>query len=121
MNKRTVISIALAVGITAAPLSAARAQTAYQVPYYYNPLFLPFLVVGAALGTAALIVTLPIRVVCADCLPPPQAYYPFYAGPPTPAYPPQPATYAPAYPPTSTYPAAQPAITYSVPPQPTYR
>ena len=54
MNKRTAISIALAVGITAAPLSAARAQTAYQAPYYYNPLFLPFLVVGEALGTAAL-------------------------------------------------------------------
>src|SRR5438067_13906626 len=56
MNKRTAISIALAVGITAAPLSAARAQTAYQAPYYYNPLFLPFLVAGAVLGTAALIV-----------------------------------------------------------------
>ena len=122
MNKRTAISIALAVGITAAPLSAARAQTAYQAPYYYNPLFLPFLVVGAALGTAALIVTLPVRVVCADCLPPPEAYYPFYAGPTTPAYPPQPVTYAPAYPPTASYPAYPPAtgyqqqpITYSAP------
>jgi len=113
MNKRTAISIALAVGITAAPLSAARAQTAYEVPYYYNPLFLPFLVAGAVLGTAALIVTLPVRVVCADCLPPPEAYYPFYAGPTTPAYPRQPVTYAPAYPPATGY--QQPPITYSAP------
>ena len=69
MNKRTAISIALAAAMAVAPLSAARAQTAY----YSNPLFWPFLAAGAILGTAALIVTSPIRVVCADCLPPPQA------------------------------------------------
>ena len=94
MNKRTAISIALAVGMTAAPFSAARAQTAYEVPYYSNPLFWPFLAAGAILGTAALFVTSPIRVVCSDCLPPPYAYYPFYVGPPAPAYAPQPAAYS---------------------------
>ena len=93
------MSVALAAAIAAAPLAAARAQTTY----VYNPLFWPFLAAGAVLGTAALIVTAPIRVVCADCLPPPYAFYPFYVGPP-PA--PQPAVYtAPA----------QPGITYSYP------
>src|SRR3954453_3331778 len=111
-SKRTAISIALAAGIAAAPLSAARAQTPY-----YNPLFWPFLAAGAVLGTAALIVTAPIRVVCSDCLPPPYAYYPFYVGPPVPPYAPQPVTYsAPAYPPAPGYPAGQPPITYSAPP-----
>ena len=78
--KRTAISVVLAAAIAAAPFSAARAQT----PYYANPLFWPFLAAGAILGTAALIVTAPIRIVCSDCLPPPYAYYPFYAGPPVP-------------------------------------
>jgi hypothetical protein len=97
--KRTAMSVALAAAIAAAPLSAARAQT----QYIYNPLFWPFLAAGAVLGTAALIVTAPIRIVCAECLPPPYAFYPFYSGPP-PA--PQPAVYA--APP-------QPGITYSYP------
>jgi hypothetical protein len=101
--KRTAISFLLAAVIAAAPFSAARAQT----PYYANPLLWPFLAVGAVLGTAALIVTAPIRVVCADCLPPPYAYDPFYARPPEPAYPPQPAIYY--------APASQPPITYSAP------
>jgi hypothetical protein len=103
--KRTAISVMLAAAIAAAPFSAARAQT----PYYANPLFWPFLAAGAVLGTAALIVTLPIRVVCSDCLPAPAAYYPFYAGPPAPAYPPQPAAYS--------APPAQPGITYSYGPR----
>ena len=102
--KRTAISVALAVAIAAAPFSVARAQT----PYYANPLLWPFLAVGAVLGTVALIVTAPIRVVCAGCLPPPYAYYPFYAGTPAPAYPPPPATYY--------APPSQPPITYSAPP-----
>src|SRR5436305_14594203 len=111
-SKRTAISIALAAGIAAAPLSAARAQTPY-----YNPLFWPFLAAGAVLGTAALIVTAPIRIVCSDCLPPPYAYYPFYAGAPAPApaYAPQPALYpAPAYQPAPA--CQQPPSTYSAPP-----
>jgi hypothetical protein len=112
--KRTVISIALAAGLAAAPLSVARAQT----PYDYNPLFWPFLAAGAVLGTAALIVTLPVRVVCSDCLPPPYAYYPLNVGPPPLA--PQPVSYpAPAYQPAPGY--QQPPITYSAPPPPGYR
>ena len=93
------MTVAFAAAIAAAPLAAARAQT----PYVYNPLFWPFLAAGAVLGTAALIVTAPIRVVCADCLPPPYAFYPFYAGPPPG---PQPAVYTGP---------AQPGITYSYP------
>jgi hypothetical protein len=125
--KRTAISVALAAAIAAAPFSAARAQT----PYYANPLFWPFLAAGAVLGTAAFIVTLPIRVVCSDCLQAPAAYYPFYAGPPAPAYPPAPAAYqqppatyyAPAVQPATSYvaPAYQPPISYSAPPQAGYR
>lgn len=114
-SKRTAISVMLAAAIAAAPFSAARAQT----PYYTNPLFWPFLAAGAVLGTAAFIVTLPIRVVCSTCLPAPEAYYPFYAGPPAPAYTPQPAAYAaPAYPPAAyAAPPAQPGITYSYGPR----
>ena len=97
--KGIAVSAALAAAIALAPLSMARAQTAYQTPYYYaNPLFWPFLAAGAVLGTAALIVTAPVRIVCWDCLPPPEAFYPFYVGPPAP----QPAAY-------------QPGITYSYP------
>jgi len=104
-SKRIAISVMLAAAIAVAPFSAARAQT----PYYANPLFWPFLAAGAVLGTAALIVTLPIRVVCSDCLPAPAAYYPFYAAPPAPAYPPPPAAYS--------VPPAQPGITYSYGPR----
>ena len=106
--KRTATAVALAAALAAAPLSAARAQAQY--PYYANnPLFWPFLAAGAILGTAALIVTSPIRVVCADCLPPPEAYYPFYAGSAAPAYySQQPVTYyAPA--------PAPPGMTYTYP------
>jgi hypothetical protein len=116
MNKRTAISVVLAAALAVAPFSAARAQT-----YYVNPLFWPFLAAGAILGTAALIVTAPIRVVCSNCLPPPQAYYPFYIGPPATAYSQPPASYAaPAYPPQpATYaaPVNQPPITYSYGPR----
>ena len=87
--KRTLTSLMLAAAIAAAPLSVARAQTAY---YYYNPIFWPFLAAGAILGTAALIVTAPVRIVCSDCLPPPQNFYPYFAPPP----PPPPIGYAPA-------------------------
>jgi hypothetical protein len=102
--KGTAVSVALAAAVVVAPFSPARAQ-APAYPYYYaNPLFWPFLAAGAALGTAALIVTSPIRIVCADCLPPPYAFYPFYTGPEPVAYPPQPAAY-------------QPGITYSYGPR----
>jgi len=98
MNKKIAISLMLAAAIIAVPFSAARAQTPYYYanPYYANPLFWPFLAAGAILGTAALIVTAPIRVVCSDCLPPPENFYPFYAAPPAPP-PPGPAmSYTPA-------------------------
>ena len=97
MNKKTAISLMLAAAIIAVPFSAARAQTPYYYanPYYANPLFWPFLAVGAILGTAALIVTAPIRVVCSNCLPPPENFYPFYAGPPAPP-PGPPMSYTPA-------------------------
>lgn len=107
MIKRTAMSVTLAAAIAAAPLSAARAQTYY----YANPLFWPFLAAGAILGTAALIVTAPIRVVCSNCLPPPEAYYPFYVGPPAATYAPQPAV----YPAPAPAPAYQPGISYSYP------
>jgi hypothetical protein len=98
MNKKTAISLMLAAAIIAVPFSAARAQTPYYYanPYYANPLFWPFLAVGAILGTAALIVTAPIRVVCSNCLPPPENFYPFYAGPPAPPPPGPPMSYTPA-------------------------
>jgi hypothetical protein len=103
--KGIAISLALGAAVATAPFSPARAQAPVYPYYYANPLFWPFLAAGAVLGTAALIVTSPIRIVCADCLPPPQAFYPFYAGPPAPA----PAAYpAPAY---------QPGITYSYGPR----
>ena len=92
MNQKTVVSLMLAAAIIAAPFSAARAQTPY---YYANPLLWPFLAAGAILGTAALIVTAPVRVVCSYCLPPPQNFYPFYVGPPAPP-PGPPMSYTPA-------------------------
>ena len=49
---------------------------------YYNPLFLPFAVAGAVVGTAAAIVTAPFT-------------YPAYYGPPPAYYAPAPAYYAP--------------------------
>jgi hypothetical protein len=104
--KRILVPVVLAAAIAAAPLFAARAQIA-AYPYYYNPLFWPFLAAGAVLGTAALIVTAPVRVVCTDCLPPPYAFYPFYTAPPAP----QPVAY-PAPPPPG-----QPGITYSYGPR----
>jgi hypothetical protein len=93
MNRKTAISFTLAAAIIAVPFSAARAQTPY---YYANPLFWPFLAAGAILGTAALIVTAPVRVVCSNCLPPPASFYPFYVGPPAPPPPGPPMSYTPA-------------------------
>ena len=84
--KGTAISGALAADVAVAPFSPARAQEPGYPYYYANPLFWPFLAAGAVLGTAALIVTAPIRIVCADCLTPPQYFYPFYANAPAPAY-----------------------------------
>jgi hypothetical protein len=113
--KRIAMSVLLAGTIAAAPLTAARAQS----PYFANPLLWPFLAAEAILGTAALIVTVPVRIVCSDCLPPAEAYYPSYAVYAAPAYAPQPAAYAPqpaAYAPQPAY--AAPAAAYRPAPYP---
>ena len=98
MNKKTVISLMLAAAIVAVPFSAARAQNPYYYanPYYANPLFWPFLAAGAILGTAALIVTAPVRIVCSTCLPPAESFYPFYTVPPAPRPAGPPMIYTPA-------------------------
>jgi len=79
-------SAAFAAGLTALTLSSANAQ--YYPPCSPFPLFWPFCVAGAVVGTAATIVTAPIRA-----LTPPPYYYarPYYAPPPPPPY------YAPGY------------------------
>jgi hypothetical protein len=91
------ISAAFAAGLAALPLSSARAQ--YYPPCSPFPLFWPFCVVGAVVGTAAAIATAPFWALTA---PPPYyynaAYGPRYYPPPT-YYPPYyaPRTYAPPY------------------------
>jgi hypothetical protein len=99
MNKKTAIPLVLAAAIMAMSFTAARAQTPYYYanPYYANPLFWPFLLAGAVVGTAALIATLPIRVVCSNCLPPPEGFYPLYTAYITPPAPPPPTGPAMSY------------------------
>jgi hypothetical protein len=102
MTKKIAIALVLAAVIMAMPYTV-RAQVSnnqnaynqyyadyyarYYYNYYSNPIFWPFLAAGAIIGTAALIATLPIRVVCADCLPPPARFYPLYVPPPPPSGP----------------------------------
>ena len=100
MAKKTVISLVLAAAVMTMPYMA-RAQAPYNpnyynqyyadyynryyYDYYYNnPFYFPVLAAGAVLGTAAFIATLPIRVVCANCLPPPEGFYRLYLIPPPP-------------------------------------
>ena len=78
--RRITIAAAFGVGLAALPLSTAKAQ-------YYPPcspflLEWPFCVVGAVLGTAAMIVTAPIRALTGA---PPFYYGGYY---PQPYYPP---------------------------------
>jgi len=75
------------------PITSANAQDCY----YCNPLLFPFAVVGAAVGTAAAIVTAPFCPYCG----------PYYGGPPPP-----PAYYSP--PPAAYY--GSPAPVYYSPP-----
>ena len=94
MNIRGIAApAAFAVGLAALPLAPARAQ--YYPPCSPFPLFWPFCVVGAVVGTAAAIVTAPFAA-----LAPPPYYYGYY---PRPFYPPPP---PPRYypPPNSPYP-----------------
>jgi len=88
--RRITIAAAFGVGLAALPLSTAKAQ--YYPPCSPFPLEWPFCVVGAVLGTAAMIVTAPIRALTGA--PPyyggyyPQPYYPQPYYPPPGYYPP---------------------------------
>jgi hypothetical protein len=85
--QRIAISAVFAAGLAALPLSAANAQYYYGPPCTPFPLTWPFCVVGAVVGTAAMVVSAPFRMAA-----PPPYYYP------PPAYAP-PAYLPPAYPP----------------------
>ena len=88
------ISVAFAAGLATLPLSTAEAQYYPYPPCPAFPLFWPFCVVGAIVGTAAIIVTAPFRALAG--VPP---FY--YAGPP---YPPPPFYPSPPfYPPPPYY------------------
>ena len=105
--RRIAISAAFATGIAALPLSAAQAQ--YYAPCSPFLLALPFCVAGAAVATAATIVTAPFWILSGAA---PYGYYP-------PAYP-APIYSAPAYvPPAMTY-APAPASHASPPAQNAY-
>jgi hypothetical protein len=92
--RRMTILAALAAGLAALPFSTAKAQ--YYPPCSPFPLSWPFCVVGAVVGTAALIVTAPIAALTGA---PPYYYGGYYPPPyyPPPAYP-APGYYAPPYP-----------------------
>jgi hypothetical protein len=86
--QRIAISVVFATAIAALPLSTAKAQ--YYPPCSPFPLFWPFCIAGAIVGTAANVVTAPFRAVAA------RPVYP-YGVPyqPPPGYPPQPYPYPP--------------------------
>jgi hypothetical protein len=87
--RRITISVALAAGFAALALSSAKAQYYYYPPCSPFPLSWPFCVVGAVVGTAATIVTAPVRALTGA----PPYYYGYYGQP----YYPPPAYYAPGY------------------------
>ena len=89
--RRIAVSAAFAAGLAALPLATAKAQ--YYPPCSPFPLFWPFCVAGAIVGTAATIVTAPFRALA----PPP--YYGYYGRP----YYPAPPYYAPGYAPPPYY------------------
>jgi hypothetical protein len=82
--RQIAISAAFAAGLAAVPFTTASAQYYPPPPCSPFPLFWPFCVAGAVVGTAAAIVTAPFRVFA----PPP-----YYYGPP----PPPPPYYGPRY------------------------
>jgi hypothetical protein len=86
--RQITIWVGLAAGLGALPLWTAKAQ--YHPPCSPFPLERPFCVSGAIIGTAAMIVTAPIRVLTGA----PPFYYGAYYG--RPYYPP-PLYYAPGY------------------------
>ena len=77
--RRSMISAGFAVGLAGLPLATANAQ--YYPPYYPPcspfPLFWPFCVAGAVVGTAAMIVTAPVRALTGA----PPFYYGYYGQP----------------------------------------
>ena len=87
--RRVASSAAFAAGLAVLPLSTAKAQY-YNNPCWF-PLFWPVCAAGVVVGTAATIVTAPVRVLAG---PPPYYYRYRYYGPPY--YPPR-AYYAPRY------------------------
>ena len=86
--RQITISAAFAAGLAALPLSTAKAQY-YYPPCSPFPLIWPFCVVGAVVGTAAIIVTAPVRALTGA----PPYYYGYYGQP----YYPPPGYYAPPY------------------------
>jgi len=78
---------ALAAGLAALPLSTTQAQ--YYPPCSPFPLFWPFCLAGAVVGTAATIATAPLWALTGA----PPYYYGYYRRP----YYPPPAYYAPGY------------------------
>ena len=89
--RRIAVSAAFAAGLVAVPLATAKAQ--YYPPCSPFPLFWPFCVAGAIVGTAATIVAAPFVALTA-----PPYYYGYY-GRPYNAPPPYnaPGYYAPPY------------------------
>jgi len=73
--RRISVSAAFAAGLAALPLATAEAQ--YYPPCSPFPLFWPFCVAGAVVGTAATIVTAPFVALTA-----PPYYAPGYYAPP---------------------------------------
>ena len=86
--RQIAISAAYATGLAVVPIPAAQAQ--YYPPCSPFPLFWPFCVAGALVGTAATIVTAPFWALTGT----PPYYYGYYGQPYNPYYPPP----APAYP-----------------------
>ncbi|MGC9195936.1 MAG: hypothetical protein ACP5IL_10835 [Syntrophobacteraceae bacterium] len=68
-KKRIVIAVIALAFLTIMTSGPAKAQCCY------NPLLLPFAVAGAAIGTAAAIVSAPFQPYYAYAPPPPPAYY----------------------------------------------
>ena len=84
--RRIAVSAALAAGLALLPLATAKAQYYYPPPCSPFPLFWPFCIAGAVVGTAAAIVTAPFRAFA------PPYYYGYYGRP---YYPPPPNYYPP--------------------------
>ncbi|MBV8122148.1 MAG: hypothetical protein JO081_19680 [Alphaproteobacteria bacterium] len=83
------ISAACVAALVALPLSTAKSQYYYPPPCSPFPLFWPFCIAGAVVGTAAIIVTAPFRALTGA----PPLYYGYY----WPSYYPSPGYNGPGY------------------------